>query len=172
MVDWQAYAAQRRSLSYYAVVRQYIERHSPAKSILEIGPGGTNIVLTGEFERRTVVNREPLAVEDYPGVEVVIAEWPTLQLKDRRFDVVVCCQVLEHLTDAHLPAFADALLNAGRRLVVSVPYHWPKGACEYHPQDPVTLVKLIGWMGREPYLCQVVREGSVRRLVAEFAGNS
>lgn len=168
MVDWRTYAKQRESLSYYQTVRRYIERHSPGKSILEIGPGGTDVVMAGEFTNRTVVNREPIATEDYPGVEVIIGEWPNVMPRERRFEIAVCCQVIEHLPDDAIPAFVDAIFSAAKKVIISVPYHWPKDACKYHPQDPVTFEKLLHWTGKEPYLCEVVQDGPVRRLVATF----
>jgi hypothetical protein len=91
MADWKAYAKQRESLGYYQVIRRYITRHSPGASILEIGPGGTGIVMSGDFATRSVVNREPLPVDSYPGVEVAIGEWPAVDIAKRSFDLVVCC---------------------------------------------------------------------------------
>ena len=59
-------------------------------------------------------------------------------------------------------------MTAGRT-IVSVPYHWPVGFCEYHTQDPVTLAKFLGWMGREPFRFEVVVDHpDVRRLIAEY----
>lgn len=169
-VDWRAYAKQRESLNYYHTVRRYIERHSPGKSILDIGPGGTDIVMTGNFAERTVVNREPLPVDTYPGVEIIIGEWPDVMPRGRRFSVVSCCQVIEHLPDEKIPAFIDAIFSASRHVIISVPYHWPEGLCSYHPQDPVTMAKLIKWTGQEPRMCEVVEDGGLRRIVAEFFG--
>lgn len=53
-------------------------------------------------------------------------------MADRRADVLLCCNILEHLTDPH--SFANAcgnLVRPGGYMVVSVPLSYP-----YHP-DPI-----------------------------------
>jgi SAM-dependent methyltransferase len=54
------------------------------------------------------------------------------QMADRRADILLCCNILEHLTEPQ--AFADAcanLVRAGGYMVVTVPYSYP-----YHA-DPI-----------------------------------
>ncbi|HSZ53044.1 MAG TPA: methyltransferase domain-containing protein [Caulobacteraceae bacterium] len=53
-----------------------------------------------------------------------------LPFDERAFDVVVCCEVLEHLpdVDAALEEI-DRVLKPGGRLAVSVPRAWPERIC-------------------------------------------
>jgi SAM-dependent methyltransferase len=53
-----------------------------------------------------------------------------LPFADGAFDVVVCCEVLEHLPDVGAAlAEIDRVLKAGGRLAVSVPRAWPERIC-------------------------------------------
>jgi SAM-dependent methyltransferase len=53
-----------------------------------------------------------------------------LPFPGRCFDLVICCEVLEHLPDP-FGAVAELVrvLRAGGRLVVSVPRYWPERVC-------------------------------------------
>jgi hypothetical protein len=74
----------------------------------------------------------------------------------KKYDVVTCLQVLEHVTEAEL--FCDRLKAAARQLVVSVPYKWKKGWTKHHVHDPVDEDKLGGWMKRKPNHSLIVPE--------------
>ncbi len=107
-----------------------------------------------------------------PGVVPVRADF--LEWKpDRSYDLVLCLQVLEHLSDEDVKAFAGKLLELGSQIIVSVPYMWPAGGESGHLQDPVTPEKLDSWMGRKPNAFYIVEEplgepGFNRRLVAHY----
>ncbi len=81
------------------------------------------------------------------------------------FDLVLCLQVLEHLDNPD--AFAQKLLNAGRTVIISVPYRWPQGYCKTHKQDPVDEAKLERWTQRKPVETQIVTNGK-ERLIAVY----
>ena len=64
------------------------------------------------------------------GTMLVRGDAYRLPFGDRAFDVVVCCEVLEHLPDvtAALKEI-DRILTPGGRLAVSVPRAWPERIC-------------------------------------------
>ena len=159
---WQA----RQHLNYYTRVRQGMEEAGRGDLLLDVGSGSTPIASWGQFARRIALDIHPYKAR-LPGVEYVCSNWLEWE-PPAKPDLIVCCQVLEHLPDDIVVPFARRLLDA-RRSIISVPYHWPVGFCEYHLQDPVTLEKFLGWMGREPFRLDVdVDHADVRRLVAEY----
>lgn len=86
----------------------------------------------------------------------------------RRFDVVSCLQVLEHVPDAQ--AFTRRLMALGDLVIISVPFMWPEHMLDDHVHDPVSLEKLTDWAGRAPNYHVVVEEPfrSRKRLIAVF----
>lgn len=90
---------------------------------------------------------------------------------DRKFDLCLCLQVLEHIPDA--TAFARKLLSISSRVLVSVPYRWPiteQTAPMGHIHDPVDEEKMLQWFGREPDLSMISTEPGtrIRRLICLF----
>ena len=67
-----------------------------------------------------------------------VADLRNFPFKDNYFDVVICSEVMEHITD-HESAAREVIrvLKPGHNLVVSVPRYWPERICwaisqEYH----------------------------------------
>lgn len=64
-----------------------------------------------------------------------------LPFKDNCFDLVVCAEVLEHVSDNQAAAAEVVrVLKPGRNMVVSVPRYWPERICwslsqDYHSTD-------------------------------------
>ncbi len=58
------------------------------------------------------------------------ADVTCLPFKDHYFDLVICCEVLEHIA-RHRIAVEEIVrvLKPGRNLVVSVPRYWPERVC-------------------------------------------
>lgn len=160
-----SYWDRRKHLNYYQTALGFVENLS-GEGILDVGGWDTPMVLAGEFQNRLVVNLWKVE-ERLPGVEYHIGDflaWPA-----RPFDVVLCLQVLEHLPDETVGGFAEKLFEIGmRRVVISVPYKWRRGASKNHLQDPVDEHKLQSWTGRDPTVSQIVTDGSMRRLVAAY----
>jgi SAM-dependent methyltransferase len=64
------------------------------------------------------------------GVLLLRGDAYRLPFADDAFDVVVCCEVLEHLPDVDgALAEMSRVLKAGGRLAVSVPRAWPERLC-------------------------------------------
>ena len=102
------------------------------------------------------------------GVRTVVADF-LKWAPDKRYDVALCLQVLEHIDDA--ASFASKLYGLADHLVVSVPYKW-KESNAGHVQDPISLSKFIAWFPSPPTWSSVVAEPLLtkndRRIVAYF----
>ena len=102
----------------YAYVRQFELLGPETRSILEVGTG------PGIFAKMARA-----AGFDYLSLDYAFATRPDLvgdvsrlPLKDKRFDTVFCCQVLEHIPFDRFAASAQELCRLARRkVVISVP---------------------------------------------------
>lgn len=139
-----------------------------AKTALDVGSRATPFLewLPWIDERVSVDLELPYSSPTVTGLKADFFEYAP----ERRFDLVTCLQVLEHVPEA--PRFAQKLLEVSRHLVVSVPFEWSNKA-PGHVHDPVTLEKLTGWVGRPPNFHVVVEElfaprTNSRRLIAYY----
>jgi hypothetical protein len=82
---------------------------------------------------------------------------------DKRYDVVICLQVLEHLDNPKL--FTQKLFETGKKVIISVPYKWKKGFCKYHVQDPVDEKKIFSWTQKQPTSSYIIEDRGVERLI-------
>lgn len=167
---WRFYARRRRHLRYYRAVERIARRRAAqARSALDVGPYDVDLLERLDWiPRRTAIDlkRKPRL----PSATNIQGDFLTYA-PEAVFDLVLCLQVLEHLT-APGP-FAAKLLATGRTVILSVPYRWPAGTCANHVQDPVDEDKLLSWTGRPWEEMEIVSEkdGS-RRLIAVFAGTT
>lgn len=114
--DWRSYNKQGRWLSYWHQIDEVLA-FEPT-SCLEIGIG-TGIV--GQQLSRHGVTVTTIDVDERLGVDRV-GDVRALPCGDREFDVVVCCQVLEHLPWHDVPtALGELRRVALKGAVVSVP---------------------------------------------------
>jgi hypothetical protein len=159
------YWAARKTMLYYQAVYYYAAVAGyHAKSVIDIGSGGTDYINWLDWipERYVLdfrVARPPA------GVKAIETDFLKYQ-PETKFDLVLCCQVLEHVAETE--SFCKKLKEIGKNLIVSVPYKW-LGNAPGHINDPVDEHKLLGWMGIQPNNSQVVyepfREG---RLIAYY----
>lgn len=153
----------KRSAYYQEVVRLAQLHGKPGGSVLDVGAHETKVLscLTG-FSRRVALDRGVISKQR--GVETVRANFLKWEPTER-FDLVLCLQVLEHVPDA--TTFAQRLFAAGRTVILSVPYRWPRGKCKEHVHDPVDEDKLRDWTGRDPTFSVVITDKSAR-LIAVY----
>ena len=160
------YWERRKEFNYYKAVKRLIELCGARKSILDVGSANTPIAQYGDFQERYRIDKSNL--EELGGVCTIQADWLTYPVSET-FSLVVCCQVVEHLSDEEVKPFVDKLFEAGENVIISVPYLWAKGACKGHPQDPINLEKfndLIG--GRDLEKLSIESDSTSKRLVAFF----
>jgi len=102
-----------------------------------------------------------------PSVTGIKGDFLTTPLP-QQFDLCLCLQVLEHVTDAH--RFARRLLETAPQLIISVPYKWNAKWVDSHVHDPVDEEKIRTWFGRDPNNAYVVKEPftKARRIVCYF----
>jgi hypothetical protein len=159
------YWTARRSMLYYQAILQYAAVAGyGAKSAIDVGSGGTDYInwLHWIPDRSILDFHVP---KPPPGVHVIETDFMQFQ-PPHKFDLVTCCQVLEHVDQPK--AFCSKLKEIGENLIISVPYKW-SGKAPGHINDPVDEHKLFDWMGLQPNSSQVVyepfREG---RLIAYY----
>ena len=164
----EAYYQSRKSMNYYRLVLAVVEALR-YRTVLDVGSRRSPVLeqLPTSKERVTL---DRLAVRSPAGIRHIVADFMTWQ-PDKRYDLVLCLQVLEHLDDP--AAFLYKLFATGNDVIVSVPYRWKKGACKYHVQDPVTLSKVVGWAGgRKATAYWIVEDNGLKRLICLFRGGS
>jgi len=153
------YWSDRQHLKYYELVREWM---GSGESVADIGSRDTPVATWGRFDRRYAVDLR--LMPDLPNVECVQADFMTWAPPER-LSLVTCLQVLEHVEDPS--AFLRRCLSMATRVIVSVPYRWPKGREKHHLHDPVSENDVERWAGRQPWQSAVVRD-RFRRLVCEF----
>jgi len=158
------YWESRKDNNYYKYVIQWLNEIGHHASYMDVGTCDTPIIQSGSFDRRIAVDilKQP-ALE---GVESIVGDFMILDLP--YVSVVTCLQVLEHVFDP--AAFAQKLLNTADKVLVSVPYEWPKGFCNEHIHDPIDMDKFYGWLGREPVNSIIINDNNHLRLVAQWDG--
>lgn len=160
---YEAYTRTRKDMSYYKYIRNLITIcASSAKSILDVGSGGMDVISHCSHIPCKVSLDEQYPLSNVGGIEAIRQDFLKYEPKED-FDIVCCFQVLEHIRDVEI--FCQKLLRLSRNLlIVSVPYMWETGRCKNHVQDPIDYDKLVGWFGYEPVFCNIVDE----RLIAVF----
>lgn len=127
-------------------------------SVLEIGIGNG---LTASFLRRSglSITTADINTNLKPDVCGSIEELPML-LKGKSFDVVVCCEVLEHLPLESFDVNVQAMRSLGRRLFLTLPVNMPKrwfgfGGFVRLPRIRERLVGLtLNWSRPQRQLCE------------------
>jgi hypothetical protein len=159
-----AYWESRKNLVYYQVARILTEKlGAGCKSMIDVGSSGCPYLDWFQFipDRTSLDLLKPYRAEGIVSIKADFLSWEP----QRRYDLVTCMQVLEHVPDA--AGFARKLLSIGDVVIVSVPYKWPAGECKHHVHDPVDEEKMQKWFGRAPnfsYVCREVDEPIMRLI--------
>ena len=134
-------AFQRRWHDYYSekrIVHQWMQVHLlrdlPVRRVLEIGPylGLVTAMLASAGYRAVTLDvaagaRAGLASHADASVQGDVRDLDSDALAARGFDAVLCCETLEHLPYAQVPAVLARLAAIGAPyLVLSVPYMGPQ----------------------------------------------
>jgi SAM-dependent methyltransferase len=161
---WPTYWDARRHYRYYRDVVELARRYVPEGGrVLDVGAFAAELLRElNWFDERVALDVRYMMPR--PGVETVIADFQQYE-PDRRFDLVLCLQVLEHQPSPE--HFARKLLDTGRTVIISVPYRWPPNDHSSHLHDPVDEAKLRRWTGLEPVESTIVDDGK-ERLIAVY----
>lgn len=158
---WEA----RKHMLYYQAIFQYMSVIArDANSVIDIGSGSARYLDWFTWiPERTVLDFAHKGQR--PGITTIAADFTTFH-PPQAYDVALCLQVLEHVTDP--TQFCDRLKAVARRVLISVPYRWAGGA-PGHINDPVDEEKLMGWMKLRPNDSQIVKEPFMEsRLIAYY----
>jgi hypothetical protein len=152
-------------LRYYdRVVALATQFGSNAQTAMDVGAGRTKILEDLTWIKTKVavdLEKKPI-VKDALNIQ---ADFLKYQPKIY-FDLVFCLQVLEHLPDP--ASFLQKLFQSGKTVIISVPYQWPAGFCEYHLQDPVDEAKVMNWSKKQWIYKEIVEDKTVERLILVF----
>ncbi|WP_299413460.1 hypothetical protein [Acaryochloris sp. IP29b_bin.148] len=161
------YWEKRKTLDYYKKVIKLAKKHSPeAQSVIDVGTHISQTITRLDWiPDKTAIDLKHLP--EIPGARNIQCDFMTFK-PEQRYDLVLCLQVLEHLDCPEL--FTDKLLKIGKKVIISVPYKWPEGQCQYHVQDPVDEDKLLSWTHKS-WIEMAIAHDRAKRMVAVFDGS-
>lgn len=160
---YAGYAEKRYGAAYYYYVAAFVAAFGKeAKSIIDVGSNRIPLVENFDWipDRYSLDILSPVQSDK---VTAIKADFFTYTV-EKKFDLAMCLQVLEHIDDAE--RFAQKLFAIGNHVIISVPYKWPKGHTKSHVQDPVDEEKLRSWTHRDPSHLLLVPEPLIRGEVA------
>ncbi|WP_411818139.1 hypothetical protein [Hyphococcus sp. DH-69] len=97
------------------------------------------------------------------GVKFMKADAFTL---DRKFDLVISNQTIEHIPNAR--AFAEKLCSLGETVMVSTTYQVPHGRIDGHIHDPIDMDQFLSWFPRKPKFTAIVDDHPVDNVFGVF----
>lgn len=161
----ESYWKSRKECRYYKKVIELIQDYGvDCKSIIDVGSANTELLKEMIFEEKVCLDYDK--VPDVPGIKSIKCDFYKWT-NDKKYDIVTCLQVLEHLDNPE--AFAKKLFDLSQKIVIiSVPYKWKKGFCKYHVQDPVDENKILSWTGRDYDEAYIIEDASVKRIVLVY----
>lgn len=160
----EEYVNVRKDLVYYRVARRIIKILSGnKKTILDVGSAGIDLMSDVNFKERYSISLfGAINNEKVTGYEMDFFNYKP----DKKFDIVTCMQVIEHIKDARL--FTQKLLQTGNVTLISLPYKWRKGKTKSHVQDPVDEDKILSWTDIKPLYSFYVADGGCQRIICIY----
>jgi len=158
-----AYYNERKDYHYYKKV-QSILNSVQFNSIIDVGSRKSPIMQNLDSNIYKVM-LDLIPIPPQPGMNMITADFYEWE-PDRKYDVALCLQVLEHLDKPK--EFAQKLFQVAPIVIISVPYKWAKGACKYHVQDPINEEKILSWTGRQPDEKHIVTDRKKRRIICLY----
>lgn len=149
------YWADRKHLLYYRYLIFMVNGLAKdAQSLIDVGAAEVPLIENFDWipERYTIDLKYPYHSTTVTGIEADFFYYKP----EKKFDFVMCCQVLEHIDNVE--AFTQKLFEIGKQVLISVPYMWPEGKTPHHIHDPVDLSKIEKWTGRKPSYYVIVQE--------------
>jgi hypothetical protein len=156
-------------MMYYQYVNRIVHFvGAGAGSIIDVGSANASYIEQFDWvpTRHTLDIRKPYSSASVQGIRCDFLSFQP----DKKYDLALCLQVLEHIPDAK--SFAHKLFDVADRVLISVPFMWPPGSNKEHVHDPVSLEKVVFWTGRLPSYHVIVSEPlqikKASRLLAYF----
>ena len=160
------YFESRKDLKYYKKIQEIL-RELSFSSIIDIGSRKSPVFETLNKDIYAISLDKDLVYEDKDNF--ICADFNTW-IPNRKYDVVLCLQVLEHLDDPF--KFTQKLFDTGNIIIISVPYKWKKGLCKEHVQDPVDETLIKQWTMRMPSQQFIIKENNnVERIICCYFPN-
>jgi hypothetical protein len=159
------YWKNRSGYNYYKKVVEIIKKYeNKCDSIIDVGASNTEILSNFSFKEKVCLDYNKLPdIENVKTIKCDFYKW----VPDKKYDIVTCLQVLEHLDNPEL--FAKKLFDLSDKIVIiSLPYKWKKGFCIHHVQDPVDEDKIYSWTQRTPDERYIIEDFSVQRIICVY----
>lgn len=165
MNSLEKYYIQRKESNYYKKVNDILSKLQ-FTSIIDIGARKSptlekvdNNIYKSSLDIIDIKNEDK-------NINYIKADFYTW-VPDRKYDIVLCLQVLEHLDKP--TEFAQKLFDTGNKVIISLPYKWPKGRCIYHVQDPVDENLIKQWTNRNPLESYIIEEDNgIKRIICVY----
>lgn len=153
----------RKRFRYYQVAIEMAKKYSPyGSAVLDVGSRDCEyITLLDSFVVKHAIDlkRTP-AADGIVGIKMDFMQF----VPDRVYDLVLCLQVLEHVSEPE--SFCAKLMETGKCVIISVPYMWREGTCATHLHDPIDEAKLLTWTGKPWKEMRVITDRHLKRMVA------
>jgi len=87
---------------WYEATLNLIGESNPSSSLLEVGCGGGNLlcVLKNRWKIGCDISRRAVRIASRYAEGVLLSDGESLPFRNNAFDVVVCCETIEHIRDA------------------------------------------------------------------------
>ncbi|MCK9319664.1 hypothetical protein [Methanoculleus sp.] len=144
---------------YFDIVINMAKKIEP-KSVLEVGTGGCKLI-----EESKVVDISNSNNGFTYNVDYLIDITKDLHKIEKRFDLIICLQVLEHLEGKENKTFNE-LYEMTDNLIISVPYLWTSKAEISHYN--ITDEKIKEWTSNKTPTEQVVVGDSHKRKIIRY----
>lgn len=133
---------------YYREIQLAVEnilRISKLESVIDVGCADCLEILKFNIPHKTVLDFWTVPDKSkFTNCECLHGSILDYPFNSRKWDLVTCMQVLEHIREVKLAA--KRLFSISQKyVIITLPYMWPVGKEPDHIQDPVTEEKLEDW---------------------------
>lgn len=148
---------------YLSAAGAEAERLNP-RTALEVGTNGISLLPYSDTLDHGLAQADNPGRDLY-GFDASKTPWP---LEDDRYDLVVACQVLEHLGPDQ-PAVFREMSRVGRHVILTLPYRWHCPGDLHNGIDDDMVAK---WTCQKtPFVRREIGEKPYVRLLLGFSGN-
>ena len=169
------YVDKNRWMSYYYQIKEILSLRE-VKSVLEIGPGASLIGDVLAQQRNQYIYKTLDIAEDLN--PDFLGSTTDIPIEDNAFDVVVACQILEHIPYSIVPrALSEIARVSKKHVIISLPHSGPALSL----QCKIPMIPQIEFVIKIPYpkkhvfdgehYWEIGRRGFSRRKVRSLLSN-